>query len=198
MNRLGRELDQWISGLLRWLPGRLGVALRYRYYRPKFAECGNDITIEVGAFIRDCNNISLGNNIGLGLYSQIYASGDGTERIFISDDVHLNSNVMINADLGGIIRIGSHCMIGPNVVFRTSDHAFSDTNELMINQGHTSGTIVVENDVWIGSNAVLTGNIRIGTGAIIGAGAVVTRDVGPFAIVAGVPAKQIGNRMRED
>ncbi len=198
MIELAGEFEGWVSGIIRWMPGKLGIRTRYHYYKGKFDQCGTGITIETGVIIRDCKNISLGKNIGFGLYAQIYASGDGSEEITIDDDVHLNSNVMINADLGGSIRIGKHCMIGPNVVLRTSDHAFSDIDALMIEQGHTSGTIVIEDNVWIGSNAVLTGNICIGTGAIVGAGAVVTRDVPPFAIVAGVPAKQIGHRIQED
>ncbi len=65
-------------------------------------------------------------------------------------------------------------------------------------QGHVPGTVVIEEDVWIGANCVITPDVRIGRGAVVGAGAVVTRDVAPFAIVGGVPAREIGRRGQEE
>ena len=198
LKKVCNELSEWIAWLLRFLPGNVGSKLRYYYYRHRFAKCGSRINIQAGFSVRGLKNIILGSDVGIGLYAQLYATGNGSERIAIGDHVFLNSNVMINADLGGVVRIGSHCMVGPNVVFRTSDHVFSNIDALIIEQGHASGTIVIEDNVWIGANVVLTGNIRIGSGAVIGAGAVVTRDVEPFAIVAGVPAKPIGTRIENE
>jgi galactoside O-acetyltransferase len=61
-------------------------------------------------------------------------------------------------------------------------------------QGHDGGKIIIEDGVWIGSNAVVLPNTRIGKASIIAAGAVVTKDVEPYSIVAGVPAKKIKDR----
>lgn len=144
--------------------------------------------------MRDCKNIVLGSSIGLGLYSQIYAAGKGKERIIIGDKVYLNSNVMINADQEGRIEIGRNCIIGPNVVFRTSDHIFSSRAIPIREQGHNPGTIIVKDDVWIGANVSVLGNVTIGKGAIVAAGAVIIKDVEEFTIVAGVPAREIGKR----
>jgi len=108
--------------------------------------------------------------------------------------VYLNSNVMINADFEGHIEIGCNCIIGPNVVFRTSDHKFTGREIPMREQGHKPGTIMMQDNVWIGANVSIIGSVRIGEGAIVGAGAVVTDNVDDFAIVADVPAKQIGSR----
>ncbi len=191
---LNSELNEWITHLLRWFPGNFGVALRYYYYKHLLAGCGEGVTIQTGCYIRDCKNIVFGNGVGLGFYSQIYAAGKGNERIVIGDHVCLNSNVMINADLEGRIEIGPHCIIGPNVVFRTSNHEFSMREILIREQGHRPGTIVVKENVWIGANVAIIGSVTIGKGSIIGAGAVVIGDVDDFAIVVGVPAKQIGTR----
>jgi galactoside O-acetyltransferase len=188
------ELNEWIVHILRWLPGHCGVILRYHYYKNLLGGCGRKVVIETGCYIRECKNIVLGNTIGLGLYSQIYAAGKGKERIIISDNVYLNSNVMINADQGGRIEIGRNCIIGPNVVFRTSDHLFSRKEIPIREQGHNPGTIIVKDDVWIGANVSVLGNVTIGKGAIVAAGAVVTKDIEEFTIVGGVPAKQIGGR----
>ncbi len=64
-------------------------------------------------------------------------------------------------------------------------------------KGETRYDIVVENDVWIGSHALILGGVRIGTGAVVAAGAVVTKDVAPYSIVGGVPAKHIKYRFDE-
>jgi galactoside O-acetyltransferase len=64
----------------------------------------------------------------------------------------------------------------------------------MAAQGCESAPVVIEDDVWLGANAVVLPGIRIGKGAIVGAGAVVTHDVEAMSIVAGVPARPIGKR----
>lgn len=194
INLLIAELSDWISHFLRWLPGAIGYKLRYYYYHNLFKNCGKKVHIDIGCYLKGCQNIILGNNIGFGLNSQVYASGNGSEKISIGDNTFFNANVMINADCGGVIEIGSHCIVGPNVIFRTSNHVFTDRNIPIMEQGHNPGKIIIKDDVWIGANVVLLPNISVGKGAIIGAGAVVTKNIDDYAIVAGVPAKQIGSR----
>jgi galactoside O-acetyltransferase len=133
----------------------------------------------------------LGSNVGIGINAQLYAGGDGSELIILGDNVNLNSNVMINADCGGRIEIGNNCIIGPNVVFRASNHIFSNREIPIRDQGHKPGTIIVKENVWIGANAVVLPDVTIGRGAVVAAGAVVTTNVDDHTIVAGVPAKTI-------
>jgi galactoside O-acetyltransferase len=64
-----------------------------------------------------------------------------------------------------------------------------------MNQKHSGGQIVIEDDVWIGSNAVILRNVRLGHGCVVAAGAVVTKDVDPFSVVGGVPARKISERI---
>ena len=101
---------------------------------------------------------------------------------------------MLNADHGGSITIGNDCMIGPNVVFRTSDHDFSRRDIPIRDQGHIAGMITVKNNVWIGANVSVIGTVTIGEGAVIGAGSVVNRDIEDYAVAAGVPARKISDR----
>jgi acetyltransferase-like isoleucine patch superfamily enzyme len=109
------------------------------------------------------------------------------------------------------IRIGKECLVGEYSVIRgqggvtigdrvyTSpmtqiiavNHVFNDPNRPFIEQGITAQGIIIEDDVWIGSNAVITDGVRIGKGAVIAAGAVVTRDVAAHTVVGGVPARLI-------
>ena len=180
---------------LRWVPGGTGTRLRVWYYKPRFRYMGRNINIPAGCVIRGEKNIILGNNVGIGLYGQLYAGiEEGTGFIEIGENTALNSYVMLNADKGGEIRIGKNVLIGPNVVFRASNHVFERRDIIIRQQGHKPGRIIIGDDVWIGGNAVVLPNVDVGTGAVIGAGSVVTKDVASYAIAGGVPAKQIGKR----
>lgn len=115
--------------------------------------------------------------------------------IEVGEDVSFNTNVHINASVGGTIRIGKSCLIGPNSVMRTANHRFDRVDIAIRRQGHESGDIEIGEDCWIGANVVLVGGIHIGAGSVIAAGAVVVDSVPAGALAGGVPAKVI--RMRE-
>lgn len=106
-----------------------------------------------------------------------------------------NANCHINAAVGGNLTIGENCLIGPNVVMRTADHNFDRLDIPIREQGHKIADIVIEDDVWIGANVVVLGGVRIGRGAVVGAGAVVARSIPPLAVALGVPARVV--RMRD-
>lgn len=114
--------------------------------------------------------------------------------INIGNHVSLASNVTINAACQGLIEISDEVMIGPNSVLRSSDHGFSLIDVPMRKQPHQPGVIRISRNVWLGANVTVVGNVNIGKGAIVGAGSVVTKDVEPYAIVGGVPAKLIRHR----
>ena len=137
-------------------------------------------------------NIEIGDNVSIMRYSALYANDNG--RINIGNNVSVNSNVCIAAADNGEIIIGDFVLIGQNVVLRASDHEHSSIQIPIMKQGHTGGTIVIEDGVWIGANAVITRNTRIGAHSIVAAGAVVTDNIAPYVIVGGVPAKVIRKR----
>lgn len=103
------------------------------------------------------------------------------------------------------LEIGSFCSIADNVVFLLGgEHnldAFSTypfkAKFLKTVEAGTKGPIIVEDDVWIGFNSTILSGVRIGQGAVIGAGAVVNKDVAPYEVVGGVPAKHIKNRFED-
>ena len=88
-------------------------------------------------------------------------------------------------------------MIGPYCLFASVKHGFEDWEKPMIFQPVSEAPITIENDVWIGAKVTVIGGVTIGNGAIVAAGSVVTKDVKPYAIVGGVPAKVIRYRFDE-
>ncbi|WP_298500383.1 sugar O-acetyltransferase [uncultured Methanobrevibacter sp.] len=106
-------------------------------------------------------------------------------------NIHLGKNVFINAgckfqDQGGIY-IGDNVLIGHNVVLATLNHEENPSKRGNL----IPAPIKIGNDVWIGSNATVLAGVSIGDGAIVAAGAVVTRDVAKNTVVGGIPAKYI-------
>lgn len=105
------------------------------------------------------------------------------------------------------LEIGNYCSIAPEVRFilggeheldRFSTYPFEEKYLNSKNGSVTKGPIVVKDDVWIGYGATILSGICIGQGAVVAAGALVTKDVQPYAIVGGIPAKLIRYRFKED
>src|SRR3989344_4323289 len=122
-------------------------------------------------------------------------------QIMEAKKIELGDNVVINrnTDLYGHGRliIGNNTLIGPYCAIITHNHNFSDPEKLINRQGHTDKKVVIGNDVWIGTHAVILPGVIIGDGAVVGAGSVVTKNVPENTIFAGNPAKEIKKRISE-
>ena len=126
------------------------------------------------------------NTIGIGVIIQGSACLVLGERSFIGDYCVIGCNSEIT--------IGSDVMIAQAVTIRDTYHEFDRTDITMNRQGAATTPIRIGDDVWIGHGAAILKGVTIGHGAIVAASAVVNRDVGPYDIVGGVPARVIGNR----
>jgi acetyltransferase-like isoleucine patch superfamily enzyme len=112
------------------------------------------------------------------------------ETLVIGDNCEINEDVYIQSAI-----IGNYVLIAPNVSILAISHKFSDRDIPIAKQGNTNADpVVIEDDVWIGRNAIILPGIKLGKGAIVGAGAVVTKNVPEYKIVGGVPARIIGER----
>jgi len=112
------------------------------------------------------------------------------EKVKIGKHCHINENCFLQG-----VTIGDYVLIAPNVAIVNSGHEYSDINIPIVMQGDTpQENPLIENNVWIGRNAIIMPNVIIKEGSIVGAGAVVTKDVQPFTVVGGVPAKLIKKR----
>jgi maltose O-acetyltransferase len=141
--------------------------LRRKLVKHIFLKCGSDIIVKQQAYF-----------------------GTGNEMV-VGDRSQLGENLKAEADLV----LGDDVVMGPDVIMLSSSHAF-DRLDLPINRqgARPRHAIVIGNDVWIGTRAIILPGVSVGDHAIIGAGSVVTKDVPPLAIVAGNPAKFIRSR----
>jgi acetyltransferase-like isoleucine patch superfamily enzyme len=143
------------------------------------------------------SNVSIGKGLHLGVGSILWAP----RRLSVGDDVYVGKRCTIEVDGS----IGSHVLIGNNVgLVGRDDH---DMHELgvPITQARWIGDhpdlgrreTVIENDVWIGYGSTILSGVKVGRGAVIGAGSLVVGDVEPYSVVVGVPARPIAKRFDE-
>lgn len=139
--------------------------------------------------------------------------------VYLSDNVDIRDNVRIGtqtycnrgttifkgSQIGNYCSIGYHVAIGPPEhpvnFFTTSPNAYRyDGIKDLCNWPYDDivNPAIIGNDVWIGSNAIILQGVKIGDGAVVAAGAVVTKDVEPFTVVGGVPAKKIKDKFAPD
>lgn len=155
-----------------WLPisQRSKFAKKFRgFWGKRIAKCGKDVNIERRAVFTP--GLTLGDRSGVGIGCEVY----------------------------GPVTIGNDVMMGPEVVIYTSGHRFDRTDIPMAEQDFTDPEpVTIGNDVWIGRRVMIMPGVTIGDGCVIGAGAVVTKDIPPYTVAAGVPAKVVKKRMPLD
>jgi galactoside O-acetyltransferase len=188
----GTELIAYIEFLINAMPGGSGYKLRRWYFGLRLKKLGLGAVIGSGLLVSGARNISIGSNFSCWRNCTLAAGDDGI--IEIGNRVALNANVYINASLGGRVAIGNDVLIAPNVVLRASDHVTTALDKPIREQGHRSGVIVVEDDVWLAANVTVVGGVCVGRGAVVAAGAVVTKNIDPNTVVGGVPARMIKRR----
>jgi acetyltransferase-like isoleucine patch superfamily enzyme len=120
------------------------------------------------------------------------SSKDYTGEVLIGDSVHIGQSCFFDGT--GKLRVGKDSVLGPNVSLLTANHEFKDPSIPIRYQGAVAKTINVEEDVWLGAHVIVLGEVTIGKGSVIGAGSVVTKDIPPYSIAVGNPARVVGKR----
>ena len=149
------------------------------------------LMIKYKCFISLKSEIQLAKNIIIGKKTRIssFVKIKATNGfIRIGENCTINSFCFIDADKGGV-EIGYNVLIGPHVGIHGSNYNYESREKLILNQGIISKGIRIEDDVWIGAHSTILDGVIIGKGAVIGAGAVVTRDIPPYSVAVGAPAK---------
>ncbi len=137
---------------------------------------GERTTVALGAIVQ--GNVILGDDSSVQAYSVLvgYGSRDAPT---------------------GQVRIGNGVRIAPHVMMIAANHVFSDPGRPIHRQGLDHGPILIEDDVWIGGRVNVLAGVTVGQGSVIGAGAVVTKDVPPYSVAVGVPARVIKSRVAD-
>lgn len=183
----------WIDLLMSWWPSSMGgIYIRRFAWKFRFAGCGRKVNFGERLTILGFSSIRVGQGCSFMSGSYLYSHVGG--RLTIGANCSFNHNVMLAAS-GGEISIGDDVLMGPNTVLRAADHEFADPAKPIRLQGHRRGRIEIGDNVWLAANVVVTSNVRIGDGVVVGAGSVVTHDLPPMTVCAGVPARPIRSRM---
>lgn len=128
------------------------------------------------------------------------------KNVFVGKGSYGVIDALFHSSTGEKLDIGNYCSIAPNVLFIVaSDHGYKSLStypfKVLVNgqkfEALSKGDIILKDDVWIGANSIILSGVTINKGAIVAAGSVVTKDIPPYAIVGGNPAKIIKYRFSE-
>lgn len=176
------SLSHAVLGLpprVRWHRARLMTPV----YRRAFATFGDGSVLVAPAILRGVDRISVGRRT-VCFDGAWLACEDGQGPLLIGDDNYLGHGTHLHA--GAPLTIGSRCVFADGVLVTTSEHKRDRRSATQ-----ATNPTVIGDDVFIGQRSVVLGGVRIGDGATIGAGAVVTNDVAAGATVVGVPARPV-------
>jgi acetyltransferase-like isoleucine patch superfamily enzyme len=196
-------------------PGAIGLWLRSRLYRYFLGHAGRGIVIGRNVTMRNPKRISLGNNVVIDDGCVLDAKGQCETGITIGDNVVLSRNTILSCKGGSIVignstNISINCAIlsessvriGDNVLFAAycyviagGNHGIDRTDVAIIQQDSFSkGGVTIEDNAWLGAGVKVLDGVTIGRDTVVGAGAVVLRDIPPFTIAVGIPAKTLKDR----
>jgi acetyltransferase-like isoleucine patch superfamily enzyme len=210
---LGRYvLEQAVTGLLGWVPSVVGIALRAFTYR-LIMRLEGIVAIEEGVRVRFADQVRLARGVYIDHGVYLHACPGGIELgedtiVMHHAELHVynfrglpQSGIRVGREslIGefciirgtGGVTIGDRVYLSPMVHIYSNNHVFADPDACFIDQGITAQGVTIEDECWIGAMAVLLDGVTIGRRSVVAAGAVVTKDVPPHSLVAGVPAKVI-------
>jgi acetyltransferase-like isoleucine patch superfamily enzyme len=208
-------VEQMVMGLLGGIPSLVGVGLRGIAYKlllkseglpiiehhvrllsPANLHLGKNVYLDSGVYLNALPGgitIGAGSSLMHGTVFHVFNYRDLPQAgIWAGKNCFFGEYTCIRGQGG--VRIGDGVYTGTQVQIAAVNHVFADPNQFIKDQGITADGITIEDDVWLGSNAVVVDGVTIGKGSVIGAGAVVSKSIPPYSIAVGVPAKVIGDR----
>jgi len=184
-----------------WIGKSSGIILcekKVRLYYPQCIHAGRSLNLEENCEIIGLSKrgVVFGNRCTVGRFATIRPTNVLVNEAGEGLKIGNNSNIGPYSWIGcsGFIEIGSNVMMGPRVNLLAENHNFERTDIPMKEQGVSRSFIKIEDDVWLGANCSVLSGVTIGKGSIVATGAVVTKDVPPFSIVGGVPARILRSR----
>ncbi|MGA2916369.1 MAG: acyltransferase [Sedimentisphaerales bacterium] len=182
--------------IIRFLYFDFGFKLRYLFWKFIITSSGGKIGRNVKMYesvrisCSHCDAVNIGSNVRILRNVTISTSGAG--KVSIGDNVHIGEGTIIYSDKD--ITIKNNVVIGPYNVIVDFDHIYKDLDVPIILQGHNAKSVLIEEDVWISSHCIIIKGTTIGKGSVIGAATVVNKDIPPYSVACGVPARVIKKR----
>lgn len=210
--RLSRQKEAVLTALLGWVPLSSGRALRRLMYSAILEQIGDSVQIQPGVEFLHAAGIKIGNGVKIDRGVCIRNNGRNS-RIYLGNYAKLDLGVIIKTHSSGNVEVGDYTYIGPysclsgnnikigqdcrlasHLGIYANNHTFADLGHKIRGQGNSYQGIVIENDCWLGSGVKVIDGVIIGQSSVIGAGAVVTKDIPPYSVAVGVPARVVDNR----
>lgn len=199
--------------LCSWVPGALGLVLRSRLYPLLLGRVGRGVFFGANVALRHPHKIHLGDNVVIDDNCVLDAKGDNNKGIFIGNDVFVGRNSVLyckdgdiyiddNVTIGyccdvmsaNVVKMGKNILIAAYCHLHGGGHSFDRLDIPIRDQERSGKGIVLEDGVWLGSKVTVLDGLSVGRDSIVGANAVVSRNIPPRSIAVGVPAKVIRTR----
>ncbi|PIC69191.1 galactoside O-acetyltransferase [Sporosarcina sp. P16b] len=148
--------------------GNKGLLIRYVLFKSISEKCGDNVSIHPQVYIFNARELSVGDNVSI--------------------------HPMCYIDATGRIQIGSDVSIAHGTTIMSTNHQYSDVNLPIKDQPIDLINTQIDDDVWVGAKVTILAGIKVESGSVLAAGAVITKDVSKHTIVGGVPAIEIKNR----
>ncbi|MEW6170187.1 MAG: acyltransferase [Candidatus Omnitrophota bacterium] len=184
-----------LNKILRFFYFDLGCKLRYLFWKLIVTSLGGKVGKNVIFYegVRINGKVIIRDNVRI--LRNVTISTDGAGVIFIGNNVHIGEGTIIFSRLR--IEIRNEVIIGPQNIIVDHDHIYKNQSILINKQGHNLKKVLIEDDVWISSHCCILKGVTIGRGCVIGASAVVNKDIPNYSIAVGIPAKVIKQRNNE-
>lgn len=202
-----------ITMLFQDVPGALGIFLRNLFYPLLFKKVGKRVNFGKSVTLRHPYKISIEDDVAIDDYCVLDAKGLENDGIYISKNVFIgrgsilsckngdiilgkNVNIGFNSEIfsGSKVVVGENTLIAAYVYIIGGGHDYSRVDIPITEQEKISHGIKIERNCWIGAGVKVFDNVTIGEDTIIGAGAVVSKDIPAFSIAAGIPARVVKSR----
>lgn len=213
-NLSAHDKEEFYKAVFMNMRGETGYKLRADYYKTQFKSMGENVRIGVGVKIINPQYISLGDNVSISDGVTLISRGEKGitigSRVTLKDRVYLDTE---NADVGYIkiddkvyigtgttlfghvgLEIGEYSLLAQNITITPYSHIFEDPDTPIIKQGGNMDKVVIGRDCYLGMNVTVLYSANIGEGSVVGSAAVVVKDIPPYSVAVGNPAKVIRQR----
>lgn len=197
-----------------YLPGILGYFFRNAFYPALFKNVGKGTVFGRSITLQHSPKITIGEKCVIDEFCKLSAQGNGQSSITLGNEVLLGRGTVLGTREGHIdigdfsnigadcrlgttsqIKIGRHVLLAANCYIGGARHNYDRVDIPIMRQGYINrGGVTIEDDVWLGTDVKVLDGVTIGTGSVVGAGSVVTKDIPPYSIAMGIPAKVKGSR----